>query len=187
MIVDIISRYVERAAAISGWMDDKYELPWLVEQALCHNEIVEIGSYKGRSTMALSATPGRVWACDDFYGPRERGDTKPESEEGWTEVERSRIYSEFCFNLADEIASGKVVPVISDHRAMTLDVTPDMVFIDGSHEYERVKADIEYWLPRVKGLISGHDYRISTPGVMRAVDEIFGKISLCGSIWSVEL
>jgi glycosyltransferase involved in cell wall biosynthesis len=50
----------------------------------------------------------------------------------------------------------------------------DFVFIDASHEYEDVKADILAWLPKVKigGILAGHDYD-TFEGVNRAVDEIF--------------
>ena len=56
----------------------------------------------------------------------------------------------------------------------------DFVFIDGSHLYEAVKADIQAWLPKVKfgGFIGGHDYGNSNEplnGVQRVVDEIFGE------------
>ena len=58
------------------------------------------------------------------------------------------------------------------------DKSIDFVFIDGSHLYESVKADIEAWLPKVKvgGYIGGHDYgnqNEPTNGVQRAVDERF--------------
>lgn len=53
----------------------------------------------------------------------------------------------------------------------------DMVFIDAIHLYENVKEDIQAWLPKIKsgGIISGDDYSDSFPGVIKAVQEIFGK------------
>jgi len=54
--------------------------------------------------------------------------------------------------------------------------TLDFVFIDASHMYEEVKADIEAWGPKVKdtGWIMGHDYCPQWDGVRRAVDETMG-------------
>ena len=51
----------------------------------------------------------------------------------------------------------------------------DIVYIDGSHEYEHVKADIEAWLPKVRkgGYICGDDYSPGWQGVVKAVDEHF--------------
>lgn len=58
------------------------------------------------------------------------------------------------------------------------DESIDIVFIDGLHTYEGVKADIEAWEPKVRsgGLISGHDYmgHVRHAGVQKAVDERFG-------------
>ena len=54
----------------------------------------------------------------------------------------------------------------------------DFVFIDGEHNYEAAKADIEAWWPKVRsgGLLISHDYdRQRFPGVCRAVDEFGGE------------
>ena len=50
----------------------------------------------------------------------------------------------------------------------------DFVFIDASHDYENVIADIVAWYPKVKegGVISGHDYP-TWEGVKKAVNEYF--------------
>jgi hypothetical protein len=56
------------------------------------------------------------------------------------------------------------------------DETLDYVFIDGNHDYEYVKEDIALWVPKVRsgGIVMGHDYsKRKTPGVIRAVNEIF--------------
>lgn len=52
----------------------------------------------------------------------------------------------------------------------------DMVFIDGLHTYEAVKADIQAARRILKpgGILSGHDYAGDNP-VMQAVDEMCGK------------
>ena len=64
----------------------------------------------------------------------------------------------------------------------------DLVFIDAEHTYEKVKQDIEVWLPLVKEnrILCGHDYNNKYyPGVKQAVDEVFGEgnIKLLGYIW----
>ena len=52
----------------------------------------------------------------------------------------------------------------------------DLCYVDARHSYGHVKADIQAWLPRVRpgGIIAGHDYNWSHPGVIRAVDELLG-------------
>jgi hypothetical protein len=61
------------------------------------------------------------------------------------------------------------------------DGTVDFVYIDGAHNYDAIRADINAWLPKVKpgGYIGGHDYGNNEPeevnGVKKAVDETFGE------------
>jgi len=49
-----------------------------------------------------------------------------------------------------------------------------LIFIDGDHTYEGCKANIESWVPFLKsgGDMLFHDYDISSPGVIQAVDEL---------------
>jgi len=57
----------------------------------------------------------------------------------------------------------------------------DWIYIDGSHEYEDVKADLAYWIPKVKkgGYICGHDFSLDDnwkwEGVHGAVCEFIVK------------
>lgn len=53
------------------------------------------------------------------------------------------------------------------------DASVFFVFIDGSHHYEDVKADLEAWEPKIVpgGIIAGHDHHEAFPGVLRAVSE----------------
>lgn len=56
-------------------------------------------------------------------------------------------------------------------RSEDAEIPPvDFVYIDGSHEYENVRKDIEYFYEVSQSLVGGHDY-YSKPGVRRAVDE----------------
>jgi predicted O-methyltransferase YrrM len=66
----------------------------------------------------------------------------------------------------------------------------DFVFIDASHEYEDVKSDIAVWLPKVRpgGIVAGHDFDGTFPGVVRAVTESFsGRFKIVGRSWMVHL
>lgn len=55
----------------------------------------------------------------------------------------------------------------------------DFIYIDASHAYTSVKADCNYWYPKVKqgGIIGGHDYYFFT-GCKRAVDEFIQEQGL---------
>ena len=54
----------------------------------------------------------------------------------------------------------------------------DFVYIDGDHQYESCKKDLQLWIPKIKkgGIIAGHDYlAICFLGVVNAVNETFGS------------
>jgi cephalosporin hydroxylase len=57
------------------------------------------------------------------------------------------------------------------------------VFIDASHAYEDVIADIRLWAPKIRsgGLLCGHDYGMEAYypqwGVTRAVDEYAAEVN----------
>lgn len=88
----------------------------------------------------------------------------------------------------EEISSGKVVM----HRKLSETAVKDFpdeyfdwIYIDGDHQYEFVKKDLELFYPRVKsgGLITGDDYDDAgwwQGGVKKAVDEFLrtGKVKL---------
>ena len=63
----------------------------------------------------------------------------------------------------------------------------DFVYLDALHDYESVKKDILWWLPKLKpsGKIGGHD--VTRPGVHQAVFEIFGDFKrYSDTSWLVE-
>lgn len=67
----------------------------------------------------------------------------------------------------------------------------DVVFLDADHTEEQVKKDIYAWLPKVRkgGIISGHDYVASQPGVIKAVNSIWRKDRKLfkGHVWYKEI
>jgi SAM-dependent methyltransferase len=64
------------------------------------------------------------------------------------------------------------------YKENTLDF--DLIYIDGSHEYRDVKEDIQNSLRIIRsgGIISGHDYNSTCPGVIMAVNEMFKGIEV---------
>jgi len=168
---------IEKALSIRGWMTEP-ELWWLAIQASSRKKIVELGSYYGRSTRAIGDnTPGIVYAVDHFNGP---------ADVSLLEFERTSIWPIFSKNLSDLIASGKVVPIKTNHEQFDPPNDDfDMIFIDGDHRYEATKRDIKRWIGKCRkpALISGHDY--SHPGVRQAVNECFTDINIFEEIWSI--
>lgn len=153
------------------------ELLWLAGGAAEHTHILEVGSWLGRSTRALADnTQGVVCAVDTWQG------------EGI--VERELVTANLFDQFERNMQGARVIPMrMSSLEAAKLcaskQYTFDMIFLDGDHSYESVKADIAAWRPLCNGLLCGHDYgKADFPGVTQAVDEIRGRLQV-GSIWAI--
>jgi predicted O-methyltransferase YrrM len=186
---------INNAIQISGWMA-YVELEWLATQAEKHTRILEVGSWMGRSTRALADnTRGVVHAVDPWSIEQQ---THPDLVAAQKGKPKDWLFNQFCENMKDfnvlDPLNRKVIPVrmTSLEAANAFKQAPDdnspfefdMIFIDGSHDYEDVRADIEAWLPLLSdgGLICGHDYG-QYEGVTQAVDELLGAVETVRSIW----
>jgi predicted O-methyltransferase YrrM len=135
---------------------------------------VEIGCWKGRSTSFLgveilnSGKKISLDVVDTFKGSPEHG-----------RIDENALYSEFIKNVEPVRSAIQTIHRLPSIEASKLydNESVDFVFIDASHEYNSVLADIKAWYPKVKvgGTIAGDDYIAGWPGVIRAVDEFFGK------------
>jgi hypothetical protein len=161
------------------------ELEWLYEKANTMESVVEIGSFKGRSTFVLASGcnggNGKVYAIDPFTGAAlgkcPEADGKP-------------TFDDFMKNCGHFPHLSVIVK--KSQEAADLDVIPpevDMVFLDGNHDYEAVMADLATWAPRTKKLICGHDLNDPMyPGVKQAIYEYFGADAITpgpDSLWAV--
>jgi predicted O-methyltransferase YrrM len=179
-----VARGYERALAIQGWMKPP-ELAFLQELAAAvpeNGRVVEIGSWKGRSTVAicsaLEAVPGaRITAVDTF-----EGDSSTASVVG--EIDTSGLYDAFRENTREfpflDVVRGQSLAA----AATFADGSIDWLFVDADHTYESVRADIAGWAPKVRpgGLFSGHDFG-AWPGVTQAVLEAFGDVEHVANVW----
>ncbi len=165
---------------IEGWMRFE-ELQYLYNTAKTMNSIVELGSWKGRSTHALCSgcKDGHVTAVDHFKGSEGEDAQHWEAKQGDTVYQQFRNNTKGFSNLTTLQTS-----TLQAAAAMPKGTLFDMVFIDAEHTYEGVKADIEAWKPVARILICGHDYCPQWPGVVKAVDETVGPPDgVAGSIW----
>lgn len=162
---------ISKALTIDGWMSEA-ELRWLAEQAQTHDQIVEIGSWKGRSTRALADNArGSVYAVDHWRG-QELTDAPTNLGAELAKRGSDAIFDEFQNNLRDTYLKCLPLRMSSSEAAARFDLHPDMVFLDGEHAYAGVKADIEAWRPLLTpgGLLCGHDWWHG--GIKQAVREL---------------
>lgn len=118
--------------------------------------IVEIGSWKGRSTVCLASgsrdgNQVRVFAIDPHTGSSEH--QKP--------FGKVDTFGEFKQNLEKAGIVGYVETIqdTSEKAAEYLNRPVGLIFIDGAHEYRFVKKDFKIWFPKVinGGIIAFHD------------------------------
>jgi mannosyltransferase OCH1-like enzyme/glycosyltransferase involved in cell wall biosynthesis len=182
---EVVARYEYHSpgAGIEGWMTPG-ELEWLYQTAKGMGSILELGSWKGRSTHALlSGCKGTVTCVDTWRGSENVGDgTNPIYNQGVDVLE------EFKRNTAG-VGSLEIVQADSREAAARFAAEGrkfDMVFIDAGHEYDEVARDIGLWRPLAAKVFSGHDYLPSEwMGVVRAVDERVGRAYKRETIWYV--
>lgn len=117
--------------------------------------IVEIGSWKGRSTTWLAhgarARGARVYAVDPHCGS--------------TEAPEARTLEAFLANLERAGLGESVEPlVMTSAEAVDAIAAPvELLFVDGDHSVEGARRDAQLWLPRVTvgGTAMFHDVATS--------------------------
>ncbi len=169
---------ISAALLIDGWMSTA-ELLWLAEQARQHERIVEVGSWLGRSAVALADNTEGVVYCVDLWD----GNLAPGiSGGGWTP---ETCFAAFLANTAGRRVLRARLPSLVAAEKLSYRLF-DMIFLDADHSYEAVKADIQAWrlLLAPGGLLCGHDFSEEFPGVKRAVRELLPGFGLGpGWLW----
>lgn len=153
---------------IEGWLN--YPVAKLLHEKAKRvpNElpIVEIGSWKGRSTVLLSksSSSSKVYAIDPHIGSSEHHGLSEKPIDTFEEFKRN-------LKSANVLENVKIVRKASRDA---LDDVPDkigMLWIDGSHEYKDVYDDFKLWFPRLieGGHVLFHDSK--WPGVKQVLWE----------------
>lgn len=175
----------QRAALVEGWLSDAQgrALFRAAAETRGRGAIVEIGSWKGRSTTWLASgarlAGHRVYAIDPHRRSREYPDAETKDE--------------FLANLARNGLTSVVEPLVmtSEDAAARVAGPVELLFIDGDHSYEAVRRDAEIWLPRLTdgGTVMFHDVATAAySGPRRVVremvcrDPLFHRIGRVGSM-----
>ena len=154
-LVGRLRELAPQIASIQGWLHDNaggllYQLAHLVPPS---QAVVELGSWKGRSTAWLGfgmkdRNGGKLVAVDTWKGTA--------AEPGHAEMLRNygpdQLFDEFRGNMARLGLADHVEPwrMTTIEAARRWDRGPiGVLHIDASHEYLDVRADFEHWAPHV--------------------------------------
>lgn len=131
--------------------------------------IVEIGSFRGRSTIVLAsaAAAGVQVVAIDPHGGGDRGpqEITPDARRGHEDFDAFRANLE----RAGVQARVRHVRLPSQSAMAEVDGAVDLLYVDGAHRYRPARADIERWGARVSpgGALLIHD-SFNAIGVMLA-------------------
>jgi len=162
------------ADSAEGWLLDA-EGPLLYSLALnCKGRgaVVEIGSWKGKSTIYLGkgSKAGHsvtIYAVDPHTGGYEH------------KLFGGRAtFEEFSSNIINAGVADIITPIVatSEEAANNFARPCELIFIDGSHEYTLVRIDFELWFPKLVdgGIIAFHD-TLGWEGPRKVVTEFLFK------------
>ena len=161
---------------IEGWLtpSEAAQLYKLAAQLPAQSNIVEIGSWKGKSTYCLARglrNSGKVFAIDPFNGEGEAG-SAPIYEENAGNIP---LYDTFINNMR----MFRVLDKIQAMRGYSQDFVGKiprigLLFIDGDHSVEAVEFDYTNYASVLMrgGFLAFHDYRVSSekPGPTWVID-----------------
>jgi hypothetical protein len=170
---------LERIHPIEGWLTDA-EADVLIAAAahVCtmfppNHAIVEVGSFQGRSTVALASVAAllspsvRIHAIDPHEGEAGAAD------------QRER-YAPTLARLQHNLLRAGIAEQVVVRRARSYEVDWEgpisLLFVDGLHDYENCARDFHHFQPHLAagGLAAFHDYG-DWPGVTAVVGELLAR------------
>ena len=160
----------------------------MVEKFPSGSHFVEVGAFLGKSASYMAVeiiNSGKLIkldCIDHWLGSEEHKDND--------KININSLYEDFLKNI--EPVKGIINPVKMNSIEASKLYKPnslDFIFIDASHDEQSVKADLTYWMPRLKedGIIAGDD--INNEGVGNAVKWFFDneKLDILGRQRLVDL
>lgn len=172
-------KFFKQINKVEGFLKSPQQERWFFKAAKAAAPdavIVEIGSFKGRSTVSFGfgclGASKHIYAIDLFEGD-------------------NNIYGtgDFLKIFNQNINSCGLSDYVTPIKKHSLEVAKewnrpiDILFIDGSHEYEDVKADFFAFYPFVKpgGIVAFHDIKGMWTGVIQFWSEVLQQKLLIDS------
>lgn len=155
--------------------------------------IIEVGTWKGQSAITMAEhcklinLETKIYCIDTWLGALEffDGSLGLLSSEEYRKERDLRyvngypsIYYQFLSNVVHTKNEERIVPIpntsiIGSRYLKNHEICANLIYIDGSHQYEDVLADLKAYFPLLSsgGIIFGDDFVSEWFGVIRAVKE----------------
>lgn len=185
--VDRLQQAIDLALTIEGQIS-AVEVKILIQLASAvppSQVIVEIGNYRGRSTVALAlgtqiGNGNRIYSIDphlEFQGIL-GGEFGPQDMAAlYTNLTRANVGSSVATICLPSTTAAKA----------WMDQNIGLLWLDGDHRYAAVLADVTAWLPFVNAgsVVAFHD--IDSPDVQRLLDELVqsGQLIQIGQVEAI--
>jgi predicted O-methyltransferase YrrM len=137
----------QRIARIQGWLGDAEAKALYDAARACtgRGAILEIGSWKGKSTICL--------ASGSRDGPRATVYA--------VDLHRDKSFERFCANVERAGVADLVRPIRAPSQDESVEISEpiELLFVDGAHDDVGVQADFDRWVPQVVegGMVFFHD------------------------------
>ena len=138
------------ASGVEGWLDEaNAKAMFDCARDKIAGDIMEVGSYRGRSTTVLAAAAltkkVKLWVVDPFYiDDAFPGDPDSSVSDVNTFCDFFRKMKEFGFWDDMHFMRGT-----SEEIGAHWDGLLSFIFVDAHHTYEHVKRDFEIWSPKI--------------------------------------
>ena len=158
---------------IPGWfsLDKVIAMQLAVKQHPKALVVVELGSFQGRNSVPLAAVlpqGAKMYCVDHFQGSEEHHRAG---------LDLSKLRQVFQANLARFGVEERITVLAKKTTEAAnefVDDSVDLLFIDASHDYDSVKADLDSWYRKLKPewLAFCDDYDpVRWPGVVKAISD----------------
>jgi hypothetical protein len=153
-----------------GWASDNPNLTRAIDQVR-PRLVVEVGVWKGGSVLTMAermkhhGIDGAIIAIDTWLGSCTMWTQRDLFRDLRVEAKFPTVFRTFAANIVERGFESMVIPLPLDsiNASMVLrshNLRPDVIHLDGGHDYASVTSDLEMWWPmlNVGGVFIGDDY-----------------------------